>query len=79
MNDAIGTITWGELGSPTQPGIYSGGGYNKINVTAVNIAAAENNPAATCTIIEIKPEGGPPEYAISSVDSSHASRDPTPP
>jgi hypothetical protein len=65
MTDAVGTITWAELGSPRQPGIYSGGGYNKVNVTAVNIAAAENNPAALCTIVEIAGEESPAQYAIS--------------
>jgi hypothetical protein len=64
MTDAVGTITWAELGSPRQPGIYSGGGYNKVNVTAVNIAAAENNPAALCTIVEIAGEDSPAQYAI---------------
>jgi hypothetical protein len=73
MNDAVGTITWGELGNPTQPGIYSGGGYNKIAVTAMNIAAAENNPAAKCTIVEFEPEDGPAQYAISMVDPSATS------
>jgi hypothetical protein len=50
MSGAFGIITWGELGSPRQPGIYSGGGYNKVNMTAVNIVAAESNPAARSAI-----------------------------
>jgi len=76
MADAVGTITWAELGSPKQPGIYSGGGYNKVNVTAVNIAAAENNPAALCTIVEIAGEESPAQYAISLVGPSSSPKSP---
>ena len=76
MTGAVGTITWAEFGSPRQPGRYSGGGYNKVNVTAVNIAAAENNPAALCTIVEIAGEDSPAQYAISLVDPSSSPKSP---
>jgi hypothetical protein len=76
MTGAVGTITWAELGSPRQPGLYSGGGYNKVNVTAVNIAAAENNPAALCTIVEIAGEESPAQYAISLVGPSSSPKSP---
>lgn len=59
-------ISWGELGSPREIGIYreNGLGGRQIRVKKIHIIVAESDPSALFTVVEFRPPLGPAEYML---------------
>jgi hypothetical protein len=59
----IGTITWAELGSPTEPTTVTVQGMT-LKVEDGHIEAAEGEPFATFRIIEFRPVKEPVQHKL---------------
>jgi hypothetical protein len=56
-------VRWGELGCPTQTGVYQFAGED-IKVKSIHIAVAENDPVALFTVVALRPPLGPAEFML---------------
>jgi hypothetical protein len=63
MSDVIGTITWGELGCPIEPGTVTVGGMTlKIEERHIKAASGERN--ATFNVLVFRAKNGPAQHVL---------------
>jgi hypothetical protein len=56
-------VTWGELGCPTEIGVYRFHGA-AVRVKKIHLIVAEDDPAALFTVLAFRPPLGPPEFQL---------------
>ena len=56
-------ISWGELGCPTEIGLYRTPG-GPVRVKRIHIIAAEDDPAAVFTVLAFQPPVGAAEFVL---------------
>jgi len=60
-------ITWGELGCPSEIGLYRTGASREsvhVRVKKIHIIVAENDPSALFTVVTFRPPLGPAEHML---------------
>ena len=60
-------ITWGELGCPSDIGLYRTGAGREgmdVRVKKIHLIVAENDPAALFTVVTFRPPLGPVEHML---------------
>ena len=56
-------VRWGELGCPTEMGLYRFAGED-IKVKTIHILVAENDPVALFTVVAFRPPLGRAEFML---------------
>jgi hypothetical protein len=63
VSAVIGTITWGELGCPDEPGTVTARGM-MLKIEERHIKAASGERHATFNVLEFRPKNGPAQHAL---------------